>query len=217
MKKIFTLFAAAMLSTVAFAQASLVSFTFDGKTPKNGETLNVNAIQEDTPVGPMIMYDVHVNVVLEVKETINKITVTAVDLDKVAPGISFCPRPYSCESASAGNNWTSSWTADKADDPNLKKGAKMENNISFLHYNYVQNKPADNLVRKSHIKVVVNDNTSDVLEFDLVATVPNPSGIDNVEATSNTTDNAIYNLAGQRVTNDAHGIVIKGGKKYVVK
>lgn len=43
-----------------------------------------------------------------------------------------------------------------------------------------------------------------------------PSGISNV-VTNNTVSTATYNLAGQRVSNDYKGIVIKNGKKYIVK
>lgn len=46
----------------------------------------------------------------------------------------------------------------------------------------------------------------------------NPSdGIENVVNDSKNGSNAIYNLAGQRVTKDYKGIVIKNGNKYIVK
>ncbi|WP_051220220.1 YncE family protein [Prevotella sp. AGR2160] len=40
------------------------------------------------------------------------------------------------------------------------------------------------------------------------------TGINKVTTTSNAND-AMYNLTGQRVGNDYHGVVIRGGKKYV--
>lgn len=43
-----------------------------------------------------------------------------------------------------------------------------------------------------------------------------PSGISNV-VTNNTVSTATYNVAGQRVSEDYKGIVIKNGKKYIVK
>ena len=43
-----------------------------------------------------------------------------------------------------------------------------------------------------------------------------PSGISNI-VTNNTVSTATYNVAGQRVSNDYKGIVIKNGKKYIVK
>lgn len=42
-------------------------------------------------------------------------------------------------------------------------------------------------------------------------------GITNIESNSNTADGIIYNLAGQRVNSNAKGIVIKNGKKYLIK
>lgn len=46
----------------------------------------------------------------------------------------------------------------------------------------------------------------------------NPSdGIENLVNDSKNGSNAIYNLAGQRVTKDYKGIVIKNGNKYIVK
>lgn len=43
-----------------------------------------------------------------------------------------------------------------------------------------------------------------------------PSGISNI-VTNNTVSTATYNVAGQRVSNDYKGLVIKNGKKYIVK
>lgn len=43
------------------------------------------------------------------------------------------------------------------------------------------------------------------------------SGINTVVNNSKKTSNAIYNLAGQRVSKDYKGIVVKEGKKYIVK
>ena len=44
-----------------------------------------------------------------------------------------------------------------------------------------------------------------------------PSGIINVKEDAVKNDGAIYNLAGQRVSKDYKGIVVKNGKKYIVK
>ena len=42
-----------------------------------------------------------------------------------------------------------------------------------------------------------------------------PSGIINVKEDAVKNDGAIYNLAGQRVSNGFKGLVIKDGKKFV--
>ena len=44
-----------------------------------------------------------------------------------------------------------------------------------------------------------------------------PTAITTIKADSRRDDNAVYNLAGQRVGKDYKGVVIRGGKKYVVK
>ncbi len=44
-----------------------------------------------------------------------------------------------------------------------------------------------------------------------------PSGIINVKEDAVKNNSAIYNLAGQRVSKDYKGIVVKNGKKYIVK
>jgi hypothetical protein len=44
-----------------------------------------------------------------------------------------------------------------------------------------------------------------------------PTGIDAIKTAEIANDGAIYNLAGQKVSNDFKGLVIKNGKKFVVK
>lgn len=43
------------------------------------------------------------------------------------------------------------------------------------------------------------------------------TGINLIENNSNVSNNAIYNLAGQKVDASYKGIVIKNGKKYLMK
>ena len=44
-----------------------------------------------------------------------------------------------------------------------------------------------------------------------------PTGIQTVNRETKTAGSAVYNLAGQKVANDYKGLVIKDGKKIVVK
>ena len=44
-----------------------------------------------------------------------------------------------------------------------------------------------------------------------------PTGIAEVKANVKANQGAIYNLAGQKVTKSFKGIVVKNGKKYVIK
>ena len=46
---------------------------------------------------------------------------------------------------------------------------------------------------------------------------PVPTGINNISAAVDSADAPVYNLAGQRVGKNAKGVLIKNGKKYVVK
>lgn len=50
-----------------------------------------------------------------------------------------------------------------------------------------------------------------------ISWAPSTTGITTVEAAPAAKNDAIYNLAGQRVNANAKGIVIKNGKKYLVK
>ena len=46
---------------------------------------------------------------------------------------------------------------------------------------------------------------------------PIPTGINNISAAVDSADAPVYNLSGQRVGKNAKGVLIKNGKKYVVK
>lgn len=43
------------------------------------------------------------------------------------------------------------------------------------------------------------------------------TGISDVKVTKTTTDGKVYNIAGQRLNNNAKGLVVKDGKKFIVK
>ena len=46
---------------------------------------------------------------------------------------------------------------------------------------------------------------------------PTPTGINNITTDVDSADSPVYNLSGQRVGKNAKGVLIKNGKKYVVK
>ena len=46
---------------------------------------------------------------------------------------------------------------------------------------------------------------------------PVPTGINNITTEAADADAPVYNLSGQRVGKNAKGVLIKNGKKYVVK
>lgn len=55
------------------------------------------------------------------------------------------------------------------------------------------------------------DNVIEILQGDAT------SGINVVEKTNTTSNSALYNLSGQRVSKDAKGLLIRNGKKFIVK
>ena len=46
---------------------------------------------------------------------------------------------------------------------------------------------------------------------------PVPTGINNITTEATDADAPVYNLSGQRVGKNAKGVLVKNGKKYVVK
>lgn len=63
-----------------------------------------------------------------------------------------------------------------------------------------------------------NDVTADDLVPQLTVTYTVASGISDINAgAQKQADGAVYNLAGQRVSNPQHGIYVKNGRKYIVK
>ena len=60
-------------------------------------------------------------------------------------------------------------------------------------------------------------NTGEQVCFVLAVTYGEPDGISTISTTAATTDGACYNLAGQRVSASHKGLVIKAGKKYILK
>lgn len=82
-------------------------------------------------------------------------------------------------------------------------------------FNYLStNNPEYVLVNISTSAVPGKGAESDYLLVDDIEMVYNTTSLDAIE-TVTATDAAAYNLAGQRVTNNARGIVIKNGKKFI--
>lgn len=203
MKKIFTLIALALLAAGSIS-AQTMTLTIEGKEVKNGDDVVINKLAKGTPVGPMTMYELGVEV--EFKSLIAQTVETeGIDLDEMTPGLACCPTGFSCTTASADNGWKSIGTM-----PNLAAGQEV--NGEWIHYGYKTTKPSDGLVRKSKITF---KGTSETISFNL--TINNTtSGIENV-MNENHDIAPTYNIAGQKVGANATGIIIKGGKKYIAK
>lgn len=65
-------------------------------------------------------------------------------------------------------------------------------------------------------KIYIYSIKSGINVYDVKVT-PGTSGIDNIKATAENADAPVYNLAGQRVSKDTKGMLIRNGKKFIVK
>ena len=69
-------------------------------------------------------------------------------------------------------------------------------------------------VKKGDVAITYPKNSVNFYGFELVGTT---SGISDIQAPKSSKDGATFNLLGQKVSNDAKGIVIKNGKKFINK
>lgn len=204
MKKIYTL-TAALLMSIGSLFAQTMELTIDGIKVKDGDNIEISKLPKETPVGPMVMYDLGVDVVFRTNIA-QTVETTAIDLNPTTPGIACCPPGFSCTTANANNNWTSSGTMK---DLNAGREVKGE----WIHYNYARTKPAEGTSRKS---IITFKGKEETITFTLTIKVENPDGINIVNANT-PVDGIRYNLAGQPIEGNAKGIVINNGKKYFIK
>ena len=86
-------------------------------------------------------------------------------------------------------------------------------NVKWYLKNDTEGKTLENLIDATGTKNFwVKIDKSDPYQYGT-----DPSGIINVKKDAVKADGAIYNLAGQRVSKDYKGIVVKNGKKYITK
>lgn len=204
MKKLFTLVAVALLAAGSLSAQTMV-IKIEGKEVKNGDDVVISKPAKETVLNPVLkLYDLGVEV--EFKTLVDQtVQVEGVDLEQVSPGLACCPAGFTCTTANATNSWTST-----ASLKNL--AANREVNGEWIHYEYATTKPAEGVVRKSKITF---KGDSETITFNL--TINNTTaGINEIVADE--AENAvIYNISGQQVGNDAKGIVVKNGKKYLKK
>ena len=78
--------------------------------------------------------------------------------------------------------------------------------------------PTSFIVRSNYTQYNSRRAWFDNLKIERVtAGAPDPSGIETVKAAVKVQNGAIYNLAGQKVSNSFKGVVIKDGKKFMIK
>lgn len=203
MKKIFTLIALAWLS-ISSISAQTMTLTIEGKEVKNGDNIVIDKVAKATKVGPLTLYDLGVET--DFKSLIAQTVITeGIDLDQITPGLACCPPGFTCTTASADNNWVST-----GEMPNLEVGKEVTG--EWIHYNYQRNKPVVGSTRKSKITL---KGASETISFNLTINVADETGIHDI--TVDEENVAAQNIAGQQVSKAAKGILIKNGKKYIVK
>lgn len=206
MKKIFTMIAVALLAAGSLS-AQTMTIKIEGQEVKNGDDIVIHKEVKETVLSPALkVYDLGVEV--EFKSLIAQtVEASGIDHDKVTPGLACCPIGFTCTTANDGNGWLSGGTMK-----DLEAGREV--NGEWIHYNYgMNNKPAEGTVRKSTITF---KGASETISFNLTIDTNTSSGISNVAAET-TLGGASYNLAGQRVSGSQKGIVIRNGKKVVIK
>lgn len=203
MKKIFTLIALAWLS-ISSISAQTMTLTIEGKEVKNGDNIVIDKVAKATKVGPLTLYELGVETELKAISA-QTITCEGIDLDQTEPGLQCCPTGFNCTAANADNGWTSNVSM-----PNLEAGREV--NGEWIHYNYQRNKPVVGSTRKSKITL---KGASETISFNLTINVADETGIHDI--TVDEENVAAQNIAGQQVGKAAKGILIKNGKKYIVK
>ena len=66
-------------------------------------------------------------------------------------------------------------------------------------------------------KLTLYNGTNEINTGSSIYSLNGTTGINNISAEEANADAPVYNLAGQRVGKNAKGVLIKNGKKYVVK
>lgn len=195
MKKFFSLIAASLVAMTMSAQS--VSFAHaDGTVVENGSTLTMSTL-EDSGFGYQIpLEDIGILNGNAAQEVILRLSA-----DEIPSGDFQCCFPSTCQMLQAGTALNL-----KA---NLKANElKMIKNTEWM---VVEEEYGTTTVK---FELVVDDEVVSAITIDFVYS--DPAGINNVEANANT-NAPVYNIAGQRVNAGAKGLLIKNGKKILVK
>jgi len=92
------------------------------------------------------------------------------------------------------------------------------NGSSYLDAGGTTTKVDLDVDKKNSIKqICVQNATPGTVVIKRVYWGKNTTGISQIESAQKTLNSAVYNVAGQRVNNSYKGLVIKNGKKYLVK
>lgn len=203
MKKIYAILAVMMLGMSSMT-AQTMTLKIEGQEVKNGDDVVVYKAAKGTPVGPMTIWDLGVEV--KFKSLIDQtVDASGIDLDQVEPGLACCPSGFTCTTANATNGWQSKGTMNDL-------AANREVNGEWIHYNYGANKkPAEGTIRKSTITF---KGKSETITFNLTINTDTSAGVETVVVNHNN-NGQTYNLAGQKVNANTKGLVIRNGKKII--
>lgn len=210
MKKIFTLVALAMLG-ISSISAQTMTLTIEGKEVKDGDNVVVNRAPDDIWewVIPNVLkaYELSPNVVF--KTLIDQtVTLQGEDLDKGNVGtLECCPAGFNCTAANAASNYVS-----ESKMSNLTAGQEITGK-TFIHIAWKKDAPTLPLERHTRISLKGEKET---ISFNLTFVVSDETGIETIMS-DEATDAPAFNIAGQKVSENAKGIIVKKGKKYLAK
>lgn len=203
--------AALLLSASAMAQT--MSLKIEGYEIKNGDVVEITKPVKKTPVGPMTMYDLGIEV--EFKSLIAQTVETeGVDLDQITPGLACCPTGFTCTTANDDNGWKSTGTMNDL-------AAGREVNGEWIHYNYGPNKDPQGATRKSTITL---KGKSETISFSLsitdgdtkvVINGQNVTAVETLQSVEKATDGVAYTLDGKVAPVGYKGVVVINGKKIL--
>lgn len=209
MKKIFTLIALAWLS-ISSISAQTMTLTIEGKEVKNGDNVVVSRTPDEiwkwAIPNVLKAYELSSNVSFKTL-TDQTVTLQGEDLDRGTVGtLECCPSGFNCTAANEANNYISESVMK-----NLTAGQEITGE-TFIHIAWKKDAPTLPLERHTRISLKGEKET---ISFNLTFVVSNETGIHDI--TVDEENVAAQNIAGQQVGKAAKGILIKNGKKYIVK
>lgn len=202
--------AALLLSASAMAQT--MSLKIEGYEIKNGDVVEITKPVKKTPVGPMTMYDLGIEV--EFKSLIAQTVETeGVDLDQITPGLACCPTGFTCTTASADKGWKSTGTMNDL-------AAGREVNGEWIHYSYQRTDPKG-VTRKSTITLKGKSETITISlsitdgDKKVVINGQNVTAVETLQSVEKATDGVAYTLDGKVAPVGYKGVVVINGKKIL--
>lgn len=216
MKKFFTLIAAVMMTAGAFAQnvvewnfTNWDAATFSETTTKDGLTLYATSDANITIDGNKKTFD---EVLYEKRLKLGG-TGNVKDLTAPVRALAFeVTGPCSIYIAAMSSSSSESRYLDVAKNDNGSAAVISETLVSGTE----QNSFTCNYTDEGSNTIYIYSLKSGINIYDIKVTYTT-TGISSVKTAETVADGATYNLAGQKVSADYKGVVIKNGKKFINK